>query len=180
MKTLVDIQRLVFSARSGDKEAFGKLYDMFVDEVYRFVFFRVGNREDSEDISESVFVSCFEHIKEYEEKGLPFEAWVYRIARNKIIDHYRKRKPKVSLDSIQEMEDVHDGPEEKTDRSLTAEFIMKTLRRLPEAYQEIIILTYIEERGNSEISMMLDKPVAHVRVLQSRALQKLRTILNHE
>lgn len=179
MRTRVEVAKLVHDARNGDREAFGKLYDTFLDAVYRFVFFRVGSREEAEDITEQTFVNIFEHIGEYKERGLPFEAWIFRIARNKVIDHYRSHKPQVAL------EDITDAPgdenvEHTVEITLTKEYVMDCVRRLPASYQEIIILKYIEEKTNEEISELLDKPLPHVRVLQSRALQKLRGLIDHD
>ncbi len=176
----VDINTLVHDARNGDTEAFGKLYDTFLDAVYRFVYFRVGTREEAEDITEIAFVSVFEHIGQYKEQGLPFEAWLFRIARNKIIDHYRSRKPRVSLETVMEAPDENGTIEQRVEVALTKEYIMDCIRRLPASYQEIIILKFIEDKTNEEISELLDKPLAHVRVLQSRALQKLRSIVDHD
>lgn len=175
----MELQKLVRAARSGDKGAVGKIYDTFLDAVYRFVFFRVGTREDAEDITEAVFISIFEHIRDYKEKGLPFEAWIYRIARNKIIDHYRTHKPRVSLEEITE-KPSDESVENKVLTKLTKEYVMNFLRTLPESYQEIIILKYIEEKTNEEISELLDKPLAHVRVLQSRAIGKLRSVVGEK
>ncbi len=180
MRTRVNIKKLVHDARNGDKEAVGVLYDTFIDAVYRFVFFRVSTREDAEDIAEAAFVSIFEHIRDYNERGLPFEAWVYRITRNKIIDYYRSTKKTVSLAESADVPDEKQNPERETERKLTKEYIMDCIRKLPESYQEIIILKYIEDKTNEEISGLLDKPLAHVRVLQSRAVQKLRTVVDHE
>lgn len=177
MRTSVNITKLVTDARNGDKEAFGTLYDTYLDAVYRFVFFRIGIKEEAEDITETTFVSVFTHIDTYKEHGLPFEAWLFRIARNKIIDYYRKKKQTVTLDAVVGLEDTKQGPEKKTEIALTKEMVMKKLRELPDTYQEIIILKYIEERDNEEISTILDKPVDQVRVLQSRALARLRTLL---
>jgi RNA polymerase sigma-70 factor (ECF subfamily) len=176
----VKIRSLVHDARNGDREAFGKLYDNFLDAVYRFVYFRVGTREVAEDITETAFVSIFENIGGYNERGLPFEAWVYRITRNKIIDYYRSKKKTISLAESADVSDDKQNPERETERQLTKEYIMDCIRVLPESYQEIIILKYIEDKTNEEISELLDKPLAHVRVLQSRAVQKLRTIVDHE
>lgn len=176
MRTRVEIAKLIHDARNGDKEAVGVLYDTFLDAVYRFVFFRVGTREDAEDITEASFVSVFEHIGQYKEKGLPFEAWLFRIVRNKVIDHYRSRKPNVPIDAVLDTPDATKDVEHEVEVALTKEYIMDCIRALPVTYQEIIILKYIEEKTNEEISELLDKPVPHVRVLQSRALQKLRTI----
>lgn len=176
----MEIQQLVHDARNGDKEAVGVLYDTFVDAVYRFVFFRVSTREDAEDITEAAFVSIFENIGKYNERGLPFEAWVYRITRNKIIDYYRSKKKTISLAESADVPDDKQNPERETERQLTKEYIMECVKLLPDTYQEIIILKYIEDKTNEEISELLDKPLAHVRVLQSRAVQKLRTIVDHE
>lgn len=175
----MEVTKLVHDARSGDKEAFGKLYDTFLDAVYRFVYFRVGTREEAEDITEQAFVSIFEHIGEFREQGVPFEAWLFRIARNKVIDHYRSHKPQASLDEIAQSP-ANDNVEHSVEVKLTKEYIMDCVRTLPASYQEIIILKYIEEKTNEEISELLDKPLAHVRVLQSRALAKLRSIVDHD
>lgn len=179
MRTHVDI-KILHDARNGDREAFGKLYDTFLDAVYRFVYFRVGTREEAEDITETAFVSVFEHIVEYKEQGLPFEAWLFRIVRNKVIDHYRSRKPHASLEEAAEAPDRNQDVQHSVEVALTKEYIMVCVRRLPDTYQEIIILKYIEEKTNEEISELLEKPLSHVRVLQSRALQKLRTLVAYE
>lgn len=176
----MEIQKLIHDARNGDREAFGKLYDTFLDAVYRFVYFRVGARVDAEDITEAVFVSIFEHIGDYKEQGVPFQAWLFRIARNKIIDHYRSHKPRVPLEEAGDVPDGNENVEHRVEITLTNEYILSCVRQLPASYQEIVILKYIEDKTNEEISMLLDKPLAHVRVLQSRALQKLRAIVDHE
>lgn len=176
MKTRVEIKKLVYDARKGNKEAVGVLYDTFLDAVYRFVYYRVRTREEAEDITENTFVSIFEHIKEYKDTGSPFEAWLFRIARNKIIDHYRSQKPNIPIEKSRESPS-DENVEQKVEVALTKEYIMTCMRLLPASYQEIIILKYIEEKTNEEISILLEKPLAHVRVLQSRALAKLRSIV---
>lgn len=170
----LDTHEIVNLSQNGDTEAFGKLYDIYLDAVYRFVYFRVGNRQDAEDVTEQIFVSMFESISRYVDDGKPFEAWVYRVARNKIIDFYRTRKTHISVDEIEEQADNQDLPEELADRQLTKEAVMKSLTKIPRQYQEIIILKFIEDKENEEISQLLNKPVAHVRVLQHRAIQSLR------
>lgn len=180
MRTRVDIHKLVRAARNGDKEAVGILYDTYLDAVYRFVFFRVSSREDAEDISEQTFISAFEHIGRYEEKGLPFEAWIFKIARNKIIDHYRKQKPRIPIEELADLPDGKQNVEHDAERALTHTYVMDCMRRLPESYREILILTYIEEKTNEEISGLIHKPPAHIRVLKSRALHRLRALVAHD
>lgn len=177
MGTALDTHQLVRLAQTGDTEAFGKLYDLHLDAVYRFVYFRVGNRPDAEDVTEQIFVSMFESIHRYTSDGKPFEAWMYKIARNKIIDYYRTRKTHVALDAITDLPDHQASPEEITEQQLTKETVMQSLTKIPRQYQEMIILKFIEDKENEEISILLDKPVAHVRVLQHRAIQSLRTAI---
>jgi RNA polymerase sigma-70 factor (ECF subfamily) len=180
MDKQVNIQQLVKLAGAGDTGAFGELYDIYLDALYRFVSVRVGSRADAEDITEQIFVSMFTAINRYTDEGLPFEAWMYRIARNKVIDYYRGRKPHVRLDEIAEVPDSRETPEVQTEKSLTREAVLRCLTRIAPTYQEIIILKYIEDKTNEEISIILEKPVAHVRVLQHRAIEALRNIVQYE
>lgn len=179
MKGAKEIDRLIARAKAADKEALGELYDTLLPRVYRFVFFRVRRREDAEDIAEQVFVNVLTHIRSYDERGLPFEAWVFRITRNMIIDHYRLSNVKsVPLEEAQDLPDAHPTPEEVVEQKLTYEAVLAVLPRLPDTYQEIIILKFIEDRENEEISLLLDKPVDQIRVLQSRALARLKRELS--
>lgn len=180
MNKVVNTQQLVKLAGAGDRDAFGKLYDIYLDAVYRFVYVRVGNRQDAEDITEQIFISMFTAINRYVDNGLPFEAWMYRIARNKVTDYYRKHKSHVQLEEIAEAVDTHPLPEEQTEINLSKEAVMKSLIRIPSQYQEIIVLKFIEDKTNEEISTMLEKPIAHIRVLQHRAIQALRKKIHHE
>lgn len=174
----VNIQECVAKAKSGDKESFGRLYDVFLDRIYRFVYFRVRLKEDAEDLTEHIFLKVFTGIGSFEERGLPFEAWLYRIARNEIIDFYRTKKLVSTLDHAEGIPDTHIAPDEQLEQLLTYERVMDVLPNLPESYQEIIILKFIEDLDNSEISEIMQKPVDQIRVLQNRAIQKLRTLLN--
>lgn len=180
MKQEVNIQHLVKLARAGDSDAFGELYDIFLDKVYRFVYIRVGNRADAEDIAEQIFVSMFTAIKRYVDDGMPFEAWMYKIARNKVIDYYRTRKSHVQLEDVAEVPDTQTLPEEHADAVLSKEAVMKSLTQIAPVYQEIIILKFIEDKTNEEISVIVGKPVAHIRVLQHRAIGALRKVVHHE
>ncbi len=180
MKPKVDIQQLVKLASAGDVDAFGKLYDMYLDAVYRFVYVRVGNKPDAEDITEQIFVSMFTAINRYVESNVSVEAWIYRIARNKVIDYYRTHKSHVQLEQIAETADPSELPEDRLATRLSHEAVMKGLRHISPKYQEIIILKFIEDKTNEEISALLSKPVAHVRVLQHRAIQALRKKLHYD
>ncbi len=172
------IDHIVARCKAADRSALGELYDALVARVYRFVYFRVTSREDAEDLTEQIFVRIFEHIGQFDERGIPFEAWVFRIARNMIIDFYREHKVAVvPLEEALHVPDPGTSPEEQTVTALQMEDVRSAIPKLPETYGEIIVLKFIEELDNEEISRILEKPVSHVRVLQSRAIQKLKEIL---
>lgn len=169
------VARLVEEAQQGNIKAFGKLYDLFVDRVYRFIFFRIGKKEDAEDLTEEIFLKTFKNIATYKQKtDIPFEAWLFRIVRNRIIDYYRTRKESASIEQAESVFDTKPGPEEQTVQNIQVQEVLAALVKLPQQYQDIIILKFIEEKSNEEISFILGKSVAHIRVIQSRALKALR------
>lgn len=178
MKQLKDVSKLVTAIQSGDTEAFGQLYDLFCRQVYRFIYYRVGTREDAEDLTETIFVKAFEKLPGYKDTGLPFEAWLFRVARNEVIDFYRTKKQHVALSEALAVPD--DGPTlmDRVEKIMTLEVVRRVLTTLPASYQEIILLTYAQDLDNSEISIILQKPVSHIRVLQSRALGALRKAMH--
>ncbi len=171
-----DEQTLVQRAKEGKEEAFGVLYDRHISAIYRFVFLKVGGRKgDAEDITHEVFLSAWKSIGRYEFQGFPFSSWLYRIARNAIIDFYRTSKPNIAL---------HEAPEyllvsEKTDgydldTTLEVERIKKHLTLLEPVYQDVLIMKFVEDRSNKEIAAALEKTEGAVRVIQHRALKQLK------
>lgn len=174
-----DIQILARRAKLGDINSFGRLYDVLVDRLYRYVYFRVGSKSEAEDLTEEIFLKIWEGLKRYnEEEKVPFEAWVFRIARNRVIDYYRTKRHATSIDEAFEIEDDDPLPDEEVERNLTMEDVLRGIRMLRDSYQEIIILKFIEDKENQEISRIINKPVEHVRVLQSRAIKALKKILD--
>lgn len=173
------MQALVGKVQKGDVNAFGEIYDLLLDRVYRFIYFRTGHKEDAEDLTETVFMKIWKSISSYEDKGLPFEAWVFRIARNIVIDHYRTKKQNVTLDENLEntLPDNKETPEDLLHSKMLKEIIFNKIKLLPEAYKEIIILKFIEDKDNKEISDILEKPIDQIRVLQSRALKALKILI---
>lgn len=173
------MQALVEKVQKGDVNAFGEIYDLLLDKVYRFIFFKTGDKEDAEDLTELVFVKVWKSISSYKSKGTPFEAWVFRIARNTVIDHYRTKKPKITLnEEIREtVPEDKESPEDLLHSQMLKELIFEKIKLLPQNYREIIELKFIEDKENEEISIILEKSVDHVRVLQSRALKALKKII---
>ena len=161
-----------------DPEAFGELYDRFVDRVYRYLYFRTGNRAEAEDLTEEVFLRAWQAIDHFRWQGRPFLAWLYRLAHNVLVDHVRRRRPTSSLDA-------RDGPTEpachrsatELDRRLDADVLARAVALLTPDQQQVIVLRFVDDFDTDEIARALDKREDTIRGLQMRALRSLRRLL---
>lgn len=181
----IEEKLLLYKVKKNDKEAFIKAYDLYVDQLYRFIYFKVGNREEAEDLSSSVFLKTWNYILEKKlENPNTLKALLYKIARNLIIDHYRKTKGResVSLDNengikiIDEKQNPNYGLELKADL-----LVLETkLPKLKDEYREVIILRFVNELSIKEIAEILDKSKGNVRVLTYRALNALKELLSQD
>lgn len=175
------VDMLVGKAKGGDRAAVGKLYELFLDRIFRFVRFRVNSLEDAEDITQEVFMKMWRGLGNYKADGAPFEAWLYKIARNRVIDYYRQQKTAVPFDRAGQIADNGKSPEKTAIEIISKQEALSGLRKLKPSYQEIIIHKFIEELENNEISAIMNKPVEHIRVLQGRAIKALRKkLVNNE
>jgi len=169
---------LVQRAISGDAEAFASLYDTYVDRVYRFIFFRVGESRLAEDLTSQTFLKAWESVGRYQIRGLPFAAWLFRIARNKVIDNYRVSKETVSLEAaLSTQPDPNGRVDEKVEGHLEIEQLRVALRRLTEDQRQVLTLKFIEGLSTKEISQITGKQEGAIRALQMRGLQALAQIL---
>lgn len=169
---------LVQRAVSGDAEAFASLYDTYVDRVYRFIFFRVGESRLAEDLTSQTFLKAWESVGRYQIRGLPFAAWLFRIARNKVIDNYRVSKETVSLEAaLSTQPDPNGRVDEKVEGHLEIEQMRVALRRLTEDQRQVLTLKFIEGLSTKEISQVTGKREGAIRALQMRGLQALAHIL---
>ena len=181
MPSFQDEARLVERAVSGDPEAFARLYDAYMDRVYRFMLLRVSDSQTAEDLASQVFLKAWEHLDRYEIRGLSFAAWLFKIARNLVIDHYRTKKEAASLDADDAAEPVsrrtvHGDIEQQ----LQAEELRSALNRLTEEQKAAVTLKYIEGFTTEEIAQVMGKREGAVRALQMRGLQALAEIIEAE
>ena len=165
-----------------DAEAFGILYNTYIERIYRFVYFKLGNKEEAEDATNDIFLRTWNYLinNDSQKRVQSLSGLLYGIARNAIIDIYRERAKKqlVHLEK-EELEAI------KGENSLIHDIeikqntllIEKHLRGLKQEYQEVILLHYIEELTISEIAQMLNKKPVNVRVLLHRAIRKLKTLV---
>jgi RNA polymerase sigma-70 factor (ECF subfamily) len=174
------IERLVGAAQQGDPEAFGALFDHFYRPVYRFVAARVGRPSDAEDLAQLVFVKALEALPRYEARGVPFGGWLFRLARNVVIDHVRTRREHSPLDVVAERADTGDGPDELALMRQEMDSVALALRRLTPEQREAIELRFFAGLSAREAAEAMGRQEGAVRGLQLRALAARRRELGIE
>lgn len=175
----------IFSSgrKQNDREVFIKAYDLYVDQIYRFIYFKVGNREDAEDLSSAVFLKSWNHIKENTLTSFKsLRPLFYKIARNCVIDHYRTNHSINNHSLSQEIEiaDEENDLAGKMEKNWDLTVLETKLPELKDEYREIIILRFINDLSISEIAEILDKSKGNVRVMIYRALNALKQLVKEK
>jgi RNA polymerase sigma-70 factor (ECF subfamily) len=169
---------LIQRAVSGNSDAFATLYDTYVEQIYRFIFFRVGDEQTAEDLTSQVFLKAWDNLSSYQIRGLPFSAWLFRIARNNIIDYYRTYKETTSLESpAVDKPDPATAVDENVERRLQAEEVRLALQQLTGDQRQVLTLRFIEGLSTEEVAQVLGKRQGAIRALQMRGLQALAEIM---
>ncbi|MBI2888312.1 MAG: sigma-70 family RNA polymerase sigma factor [Candidatus Liptonbacteria bacterium] len=176
---MVDGERTIIeSAVKGEASAFGQLYDHYQPKIYRFVMFKVGQREEAEDLTHEVFLSAWQKIRNYRDFGFPFSSWLYQIARNRIIDHYRTKKVSTSIDAVDPEYFVAPAVASMAlEEKLEVERVRHALRKLKPEYQDVVIMRFIEELSIKETASALGKTEGAVKLLQHRAMKTLQELV---
>jgi RNA polymerase sigma-70 factor (ECF subfamily) len=176
-----EVVRLVDQAAAGDRAAFAALYERFLDPVYRYFYYRTGQRSEAEDLTEQVFLKAWEALGKFRWQGRPFLAWLYRLAHNLHADHLRRRRPAVPLDSETSHEALVDQrAASQLARTVDADLLTRGIRQLTPDQQQVILLRFAQGLDTAQIANVLDKHEGAVRALQMRALQRLRQVLAPE
>lgn len=171
------IDRIVAKASAGDSEALAGIYDLYASRVYRFLLLHVREQRDAEDLLQRIFLKVIEGLPRYQERGLPFGAWIFRIARNVVIDHDRTRHDHATLDAALDREDDRRGPAELAERAAEREEIGSALALLTPEQREVIVYRFFAGLSPREIGLLMDKREGTIRALQFRAMQTLRKSL---
>lgn len=167
-------------AAQGDQEAFGELYERYVERIYNYVYYRTGNQYDAEDLTERVFMRALRHIGNYTDRGLPFSAWLYRIAHNLVANWHRdnSRRREIPLDDVVLVHPVGEHPEPVLLQSEEKDQLVLMIRSLPAERQQLLILKFVEHLSNADISKIMGRTEGAVKSLYHRTLISLRDGFN--
>src|SRR5689334_1443604 len=168
------IERLVVEARNGDSWAFGLLFDHYHEPIYRFIASRVHRPSDAEDLTQHVFVKALEALPRYEARGVPFGGWLFRLARNAVIDHVRTRHEHTELDAVAEWAHGDAGPDEIAAVRQELDVVGLALATLTDEQREAIALRFFGGLSAREAAEAMGKQEGTVRGLQFRAIAALR------
>lgn len=171
---------LIAQSLAGNTASFGKLYEYYLDEIYQFVFYRVKGQQEAEDLTEAAFMKAWQGLDDNPPRDVPFRLWLYRIARNTIIDHYRTRKEHVSLDEALHVPGETDSPEMVVMHRERVEELKDNLLQLGEDFQEVIICRFVMGLSHSETAVVMARSEQAVRALQYRAIIALRNLITVE
>jgi len=163
-------------ASEGDRDAFGELYARYIERIFNYVYYRTGNTHDAEDLTARVFQRAMNHIHNYTDRGVPFSAWLYRIAHNLVANWHRdrSRKQEIPITDIPVLPAKGDHPETKLVRTEEQDALLRLIRRLPPERQQLLILKFVENLSNAEIGQIMGRSEGAIKSLYHRTLLALR------
>ncbi len=175
-------EEMLLLASQGDRDAFGRLYERYVDRIFNYVYYRTGNLHDAEDLTARVFQRAMNHIHNYTDRGVPFSAWLYRIAHNLVANWHRdrSRKQEIPLEDLPILPSRGDHPEKDLVRSQEQEALLKLIRGLPAERQHLLILKFVENLSNAEIGAIMGRSEGAIKSLYHRTLLALRDQLSDQ
>ncbi len=172
-----DERELIERAQAYETRAFAEIYERYYQGIYNFIFYRVSEEPLAEDLTAEVFLKAMEAIQSFTFRGIPFSAWLYRIASNLVIDYFRRQPKSPSLELEETQVATDDSPSEAVESALTQRELQRALSYLTDEQQQVIILKFVDGMSNEEVAQILGKTEGAVKSLQHRALASLGRIL---
>lgn len=165
-----------------DQEAFGQLYERYSRRIYQYIYYRTSSDVDSEDLTAKTFMKAWQHMPNYDDRGVPFSAWLYRIAHNLVANWHRDRSRRkvISLDDLSRWQVNEDGPEAAALLAEDRAALLNAVRRLPSDRQELLALKFVEHLSNAEIGDIMGRSEGAIKSLYHRTLISLRDELQQE
>jgi len=164
--------RIIAQVQKGDKEKFGILYDRYIKKIYDFVYFKTSHKETAEDLVSIIFSKALEKISTFDSKD-KFSSWIYRIARNTVIDYYRTKKQDVNIEDAWDVTEDSDIEQDLDNKEKLAE-VKKYLNKLKSEQRDIIIMRVWQEMSYTEIAEIVGKSEASCKMVFSRVMKELR------
>lgn len=175
-----DEERLIRRAREYDAQALALLYRRHVGAIYRYIHLRVGREDLAEDLTADVFLKMLEGIESFDYRGVPFAAWLFRIAHDRVVDYFRRQAGKETVSLGERLRAPGEGPAATTEAALARERLRQALGWLTEEQQQVVVLKFGEGLTNAEVGRLMGKSEGAVKSLQHRALASLRRFLDKE
>jgi len=175
-----DEESLVRRAQQRDQEAFAQLYEENFDKIYRYVVLRIGNKTEAEDMTQQVFLNALKSISSFKWKGVPFSAWLFRIAHNQVVDYLRKKAKQAIAPLDESLASSNSPPELVAERNLNIEQLLLATKRLTPAQREVISLRFTGELPIAQVAKVMGKSQGAVKALQHSAIVALRKALSVE
>lgn len=175
LESLSEDEVIALAAR-GDTEAFSVLYQRYVTRIYNYIYYRTGNPFEAEDLTSRVFHRALNHIQHYDNRGIPFSAWLYRIAHNLVANWHRdsNRHKEVPIEDQPRLVHHAEAPEHAVMNNQELESLMKVIRKLPAERQQLLILKFVEGLSNAEIAVIMMRSEGAIKSLYHRTLLALR------
>jgi RNA polymerase sigma-70 factor (ECF subfamily) len=171
---------LVRRAQGYDEEAIRALYETYYPKIYNYSFMQLGDVHSAEDLASDVMLKMIESVHSFKFRGLPFGAWVFRIARNRLIDLHRRRKRRGEVDLSETLSTALANPQALAERALERGQLQVALKHLTDEQRQVIVLKFIEGFDNRSVGKIMGRSEGAIKSLQHRALGALRRILRHE
>lgn len=171
----LDDKQLVALAKE-DNDAFGELYERYLKKMYSYIYYRTGNTHDAEDLTAKVFFRAMAHVGNFVDKGVPFQAWLYRIAHNLVANWHRDqgRRKIIALDDYVAHSLKSEAPDSLAEAQEERDHLMQAVRRLPEDRQQLLLLKFIDQLSNAEIGAIMGRTEGAIKSLYHRTLLALR------
>jgi RNA polymerase sigma-70 factor (ECF subfamily) len=173
-------EELIRRAQEFDQEALGWLYELFYPKLYNYAYLQLGDVHQAEDLASEVLLRVLESLKGYRFRGVPLAAWVFRIARNYLIDLSRRRQRRPQVGLYEGIPDAQDSPQAVAERSAAQDEVRLALTKLTEEQRQVIILKFVEGMDNASVARVLGRSQGAVKSLQHRALVSLRKIISSQ
>jgi RNA polymerase sigma-70 factor (ECF subfamily) len=168
---------LIERAQRYEAEAVAELYKLHIGEIYRYCLFRVTDEATAEDLTEEVFLNMVEALPHYVDRGVPFVGWLYRIARARVVDDYRRRARRQTDELAETLADATPGPEDQAIRHAEIHGLKQAMARLSDDYHAVLQLRFMEGYGLEETARQMGKTIGATKVMQHRALRQLAQLL---